>query len=347
MQSRARATYRNRSSYSKQFLLKAASLVRACCYDLLQSLSVRLCTSNLHLLCCRLFSQVLERGLTWRYGELWVERLMGEYKRRTKYRTHGAPEKTMMLDYMVRCALQKVRAASTQQLQTWQEHKAGSRVERGSGGEGIDAEFSPQGQLLGDGRPVPAAAWTIELQERVKRALRENLDQEEVALWDAGWGAMVVFKHQRAFLSAGGYANSVAYSRSRTRDGSFVMVAYLTPSGEYKPHVAQVQYYLRLHLPAAATQGEPMDMRVAICDFFPYKAPYEDGDICEFVLFAEDKGSRVENIRRADRDYPVLLNKVEAPLLVQRFTTGGRSYIAFCPLRFKTGGARVQLEQTY
>lgn len=126
-----------------------------------ESLSVRLCTSNLHLLCCRLLSQVLERGLTWRYGELWVERLMGEYKRRTKYRTHGAPEKTMMLDYMVRCALQKVRAASTQQLQTWQEHKAGSRVERGSGGEGIDAEFSPQGQLLGDGRPVPAAAWTI------------------------------------------------------------------------------------------------------------------------------------------------------------------------------------------
>ena len=85
------------------------------------------------------------------------------------------------------------------------------------------------------------------------------------------------------------------------------------------------------------------------CKFFcwPYKAPYEDRDICEFVLFAEDKGSRGENIRRADRDYPVLLHTVEAPLVVQRYTTGERKYLAFAPLRFKTGGARVQLEQTY
>lgn len=33
---------------------------------------------------CRLLDQVLERGLTWRYGELWVERLVGEFKKRTR-----------------------------------------------------------------------------------------------------------------------------------------------------------------------------------------------------------------------------------------------------------------------
>jgi hypothetical protein len=240
--------------------------------------------------------------------------------------------------------LQKVRAASSQQLLTWQEHKAGSRVQHGSGGEGIDAVFSPQGQLLGDGRLMTAAGWTLELQDRVKRALRENLEPEEFALWEEGWEVMVVFKHQRALLSAGGYATSVAYSRSRTRDGTFVTVAYVTSSGEVKPHAAQVQYYLLLHLPAAATEGEPMDMRVAICDFFPYKQPFEDEDICEFVLFAEDKGIREQTFRRSDRDYPVLLHKIEAPLLVQRYKTGERNNLAFVPLRFKTGGPRVQLE---
>lgn len=56
------------------------------------------CTFNLHLLTCQLYLQCIERGITHELFELWVERLIGEYKQRVKYRTRSEPEKTMVGD---------------------------------------------------------------------------------------------------------------------------------------------------------------------------------------------------------------------------------------------------------
>ena len=321
-----------------------------CCFAspcVVEELSLRLCTFNLHLLCCRLLAQVLERGLTWRYGELWVERLVGEFKKRTKYRTHGEPELTMMRDYLLRCALKMVQLSSAQELLTWQEFKARSKVgpREGSGGK-VDPGCYSRGQLLGAGKPAEASAWTLQLQQKVKKTMRDAVDQgdlgeDEHALWLEAWPLLSVFKHERAFLSGGGYATSAAYGRSRSRDGSHVAVAYEAPSGELKPYAAQVGYYLRLHLPGHVLESEDRELRIAICDFWPYKEPFEDQDLCEFLLFGEDKGSRTSTF--ADLDYPVLLDNIEAPLFVHRFTGAhGNACMAFAPLRFKTGGPRAR-----
>ena len=303
-----------------------------------------LCTYNLHLLCCRLLLQVLERGLTWWYGELWVERLIGEYKRRTKYRTHGSPEKTMMLDYMLRCALQAVKAASIQQLLTWQEYKAQTKQDRAPLGVMYDSEVTSGGQLLGPGKVLEGADWSVELQGKVQKLLRDMLEEEEWEVWLAAWGDIKAYKHQRAFLPGGGYATSAAYGRSRTRDGSYVTVAYHVGE-ELKPYAGQVRYYLRLHLPAEVVGGQAIDLRIAIADFFPYRQPYEDQDICEMVLFAQDQGTR--GLTFKDMDYPVLLQTIEAPLFVHRYTTADQKlWMAFAPLRFKSGGARAQLQES-
>jgi hypothetical protein len=308
---------------------------------------VRLCTFNLHLLCCRLLDQVLERGLTWRYGELWVERLIGEFKKRTKYRTHGEPELTMMRDYLLRCAMRTVQLSSTQELLTWQEFRARRKA---AGGEGSGSKVDPgcyvRGQLLGAGKPVGAGEWTLQLQQKVKKTMRDALDQgaldpDEYDVWLEAWPLICVLKHERAFLSGGGYATSAAYGRSRSRDGSHVTVTYASPSGELRPYAAQVQYYLRLHLPGHTLGGDDRDLRVAICDFWPCKEPFEDQDLCEFILFGEDKGSRASTF--GDLDYPVLLHNIEAPLFVHRFTGArGNPCMAFAPLRFKTGGPRAR-----
>ena len=313
----------------------------------MQDLSVGLCTFNLHLLLCRLMDQVLERGLTWRYGELWVERLIGEFKQRTKYRTHAEPELTMMRDYMLRSALKMVRLSSGQELLTWQEYKAKHKTDpQASAGSAVDRGCSAAwGQLLGVGRVLGVAAWTPELQAKVQQALKRGyeggvLERSEYNLWVAGWDVMTVFKHERAFLSEGGYATSASYGRSRTRDGSYVTVTYEV-GGELRPHVAQVQYYLRLHLPEDVTGDVPMDMRVAISDFLPYKEPFEDEDLCEFLLFGEEKRRRQDTF--SDLDYPVLLSNIEAPLFVHRFKgANGAACMAFAPLRFKTGGPRAR-----
>lgn len=64
-----------------------------------------------------------------------------------------------------------------------------------------------------------------------------GLARDEYDLWLEAWLVMSVCKHERAFLSGGGYAISAPYGRSRTRDGSHVAVTYETPSGDLKPYV--------------------------------------------------------------------------------------------------------------
>jgi hypothetical protein len=247
----------------------------------------------------------------------------------------------MMLDYMLRCALQTIRSASTQQLLTWQEYKSQAKQEAAPEGVVYDLEFTTSGQLLGPGKKVEGADWSVELQGKIQKVLRDMLEVEESEVWLAGWDSVKVYKYQRAFLPGGGYATSAAYGRSRTRDGSYVTVAYKVGT-EFKPYAAQVRYYLRLRLSAEVVGGEAMDLRMAIADFFPYRQPYEDKDICEMVLFAQDQGSRDRTFK--DLDYPVLLPNIEAPLFVHRYTgADGKMWSAFAPLRFKTGGSRVQL----
>jgi hypothetical protein len=296
------------------------------------------CTFNLHLLACRLLLQVLQRGITYEQLELWVERLIGEYKQRVKYRTRSEPEKTMVGDDMQKRALQRWRREFPG-MKTWQEYSG-----RGSSRSKQCTTFcSDSGMVLGAAQDVTADVWTAELQAAVQRAIQCNVANVEVRqLWLSSWQQLDVTCFKEALLPGGLYATSTSYTRSRTRDGSFILVNFLTPTDEVKPTVARVSRYLRLVLPTAESHvaGADRVLLFAICDCLPQLAPLQDEDICgldSMILYGRDRGTETfESV-----GYPVLLEHVDSPLFRQPFTApDGAQWWAFVPLRFKTGGKR-------
>lgn len=78
---------------------------------MLQHLSIKLCTPNLHHLLCYLHHQEAGRGDTWRYCELWVERQMQVAKQRCKYRCTLFPEKVLVSDLSLTSALQRLQSS--------------------------------------------------------------------------------------------------------------------------------------------------------------------------------------------------------------------------------------------
>lgn len=292
----------------------------------------KLCTFNLHLLACQLLMQVASRGLTAPLGELWIERLVGGKKGRSKGGTKSHPEVTMIIDEMVTRALRRARLKYAHlNLQTWQEH-VGRDAPLGVPRSVLRAE----GHLMGAPKPFGAEAWGT-VKDLVREKLRINLTQAEWQRWSGRWDEVVVQQYQRAVLPGGTYATSTLYPLSRSRDGTWVMVLYME-GAQVKPYAARVQYYLRLSLPAAA--GEQV-LRLAMCDFLPYRQPLTDPDICDQVLFStvsrDSKGGILQSSFTAGQNYPVLLQNIAAPLFVHAFEEG--KSLAFVPFRFTTGGA--------
>lgn len=152
--------------------------------------------------------------------------------------------------------------------------------------------------------------------------------------------------YKEALLPGGHHVTSTAFTRSRSRDGSFVMVPFTGPRDDaVKPYVARVQHYLQLTLPPAAVQGEHGNVLLfAVCDLLPYLQPCDDRDICghdSIILFGRDKGSRSATFESLE--YPVMLSSVDCPLLRQEYKgQDGCTWWAFVPLYFKTGGRRVR-----
>jgi hypothetical protein len=297
----------------------------------------------------------MERGLTWQHTELWVERAIKEVKKRTAYRTHAEPEKTIVRDARVQSALRLTKARSQQLLLSYPEWKESQQqqqqqqVARQRDPLSVDPGEVGSGRLLAAGRKLRACEWDL-LKDAVERCLQACLDEEEYGVWQQSWELVTAYEHKEALLPGGGYSTSAKYGRSRSREGSFVVVQYHTgPGDSLQPWVAQVQRYLRLVLPSAVVLGqdaaEPLQMRVALCDFYKYCEPWKDADVCDSkvgVLFAEDRGNREASCK--DRDYPVPLHPIEAPLLVSRNTgVDGRVGLAATPVRFKTGGSRGRM----
>ncbi|KAF6249803.1 hypothetical protein COO60DRAFT_1706343 [Scenedesmus sp. NREL 46B-D3] len=296
------------------------------------------CTYNLHMLACQLLMQALKRGATYEQFELWVERLIGEIKQRVKLRTHADPEKTMMGDDMLRRALQRWRLQFSD-LQTWQEFRGQARRQRLS-------LFDPVGDLLGSSQVPSSEAWSAAVQSAAKAAVQFNVEAvggvAEQKLWLDGWEQVSAAAYKEALLPGGFYATSTAFTRSRSRDGSFVLVPF-SSGNETKPWVGRVTWYLRLSLPAATAQQSQRGgvLLFALCDLMPYLQPFEDQDICgsdSMILFGRDQGARERTF--SHQNYPVMLNQLHAPLFRQEYTADGQTWWAFVPLTFRTGGKR-------
>lgn len=298
------------------------------------------CTFNLHLLACQLLLQVLQRGITHEQFELWVERLIGEYKQRVKYRTRSEPGKTMMGDDMQKRALQRWRREFPDML-TWQEYSG-----QASSSKQRTAFCGDAGMLLGTAQEVTADVWTADLQAAVQRAIQCNVADVQVRqLWLDSWEQLRVSVFKEALLPGGLYATSTAYTRSRSRDGSFVLVNFFGRTDQLKPTVARVSRYLRLALPHAVNAeaqaaGADRVLLFAVCDYMPQLQPLQEEDICgldSMILYGRDRGD--ETFQSIGQ--PVLLEHVESPLFRQPFTSpDGAQWSAFVPLRFRTGGNR-------
>lgn len=204
--------------------------------------------------------QLVERGATSAQGELWVERLIGDFKQRGKFRTRSEPEKAMVADYQLQRALQAARFKYPHlKLQTWQEF---------SGQE--DSSAVPhsvvlaEGHLLGKPQQLAAGVWG-KLGPKVKDVLMKNLAAAaEWQTWADSWHSVMVQVYRRALLPGGGYSTSTSYSRSRSRDGTWIMVPYMVSSDPVaRPYAARANYCLRLSMPAAG--GEHV-LRLAVCD---------------------------------------------------------------------------------
>ncbi|KAF6249641.1 hypothetical protein COO60DRAFT_1686595 [Scenedesmus sp. NREL 46B-D3] len=298
------------------------------------------CTFNLHLLACQLLQQALERGATYEQFELWVERLIGDFKQRVKLRTRAEPEKTMMADDMLKRALQRWRLQFSE-LQTWHEYSGqAQRQRRYVLGDEV-------GQLLGTGQQAGVGVWTEAVQRDARNAVLCNADvvggEAEQQLWLDNWDAVTVEWFTEALLPGGFYATSTLFSRSRSRDGSFVVVPY-AEGDESKPWVGRVNRYLRVSLPAPYAQQLQRSghLLFAVCDLLPYRQPYEDPDICgndSMILYGKDTGARESTYSHLD--YPVLLSCIYAPAFRQDFVgADGQAWWAFVPLKFRTGGKR-------
>jgi hypothetical protein len=238
---------------------------------------------------------------------------------------------------MQKRALQRWRRELPNML-TWQEYsgQASSTKQR-------TTFCGDVGMMLGSAQDVTAGIWTAELQAAVRNAIQCNVADDHVRqLWLSSWQQLHVTWLKEALLPGGLYATSTAYTRSRSRDGSFVLVNFLGLTDQVKPTVARVSRYLRLALPPADAQvaGTNRVLLFALCDCLPQLAPLQDEDICgldSMILYGRDRGAQTYQ----STGYPVLLEHIESPLFRQPFTTpDGAQWWAFVPLRFKTGGKR-------
>ncbi len=342
------------------------------------------CTYNLHLLNCRLADQVRERGATWQWLELWVERYIQEMKSRTKYRTHGAPEKVILGDYLVGAAMRRAAvqlAGGNQQLFTYDEWRRGPGAAGGGGatsgnaGAGVGGGGSREGGVWGEDSAAAAAdagGMSSAVDSAVDATTGQLLDAGQQvdlggAMWQlvrgrlvacinnnaavtgvdaAGWQAAIeadeveVRQHARAQLPesamahrgpAGVQVTSSSYTRSRTRDGSHVMVMYAKRGGDWEEWAARVQCYVRIM--SLAPAGPAGVLRFALVEHYKRLTPLKDRDVANVVLRAKEGAMH-------DSNYPVLLSMVAAPLAVARRRTAAGTFLYMVPFKFKSGACK-------
>jgi hypothetical protein len=109
---------------------------------------------------------------------------------------------------------------------------------------------------MGQGTRVEndSTAGGVEVQRAVMRCLRANGQYPQ---WEEVWEEMTVWRHKQSILSTQQQVNSTAYSRSRSRDGTFFLVYLESGQGRNLQHVPaamQAQNFLRLVHPSQPSQ---------------------------------------------------------------------------------------------
>lgn len=297
-----------------------------------------LCTYNLHLLGCQLTRQVKQRGLTEQWLEHWYERHIGVLKAATKYRIHSHPEKVMANHWLLQQAIDAMPVSAQQPMQTIEQLQDMARAAAGAGtaaaaaaraaawdNEPLSSSGVPLGRLEGAGKVVAVsdALWS-EAADDVMAAIIANCGAAaDMQQWkdvaEEGWSGCKVYQHFSAVVHSGVTVTSAGYTRSRTRDGSHVLV-HLEYQGANRPFIATVQYFIRITHPDLPTQ------RVAVSNIYGYKTPNRDlgGTLFEFDL-AEGY---------AWTDVPIMLHLIRMPCSKACRSVHGATKVSYCPFAF-------------
>jgi len=141
---------------------------------------------------------------------------------------------------------------------------------------------------------------------------------------ESGWQGCRVYQHSSTVSPAGHQITSTSHARSRTRDGTSVLV-YLEHNGRKRPFIAIVDYFLRITHQQLPTQ------RLAISSLYDYQAPKADKDLADMVIEFDMAAGY------GWTEFPVPLQHIAKPCNKMYRKVHGTRKVAYVPFSFTSG----------
>ena len=305
-----------------------------CCTLLIttQEMCLDFLKPNLHYLVCQLTEQALAMGSTRGLLELWVERMMGFGKRKTKFRATSDPEKGLCYDVELwRC--QKLLKSGARNVLELDELLPPYGMRNSVQYRNADEESSSSDGsfLIGPGQSFDERKHGMDLSMLLSMVhceiLVENSDSAN------GWtedmlseSSVSVFVYVRAMLKGRDIVNGRLYGQERARDSSHVSAVYESGGGEAQQHIACIQYFVLIE---SLTGIVDVPLRFAVARFYDYVPPYVDNDVgvVHKANLRQFEGSRYGGY------HPVVFSSITSTLM---YCTEG-DVRRFVPYRIHTG----------
>ena len=203
----------------------------------------KLCKQNLHLIICRLISQIEQCGLP--MNELWVERTMQKFKRKTKQRSTSSPEIVAAHTMENERGLSSTRHQFPEHCRTFDELLLSVRAVPLSG-RNVDEGVSSTGtQLMHRGKRPHPEAW-----DTIRQSINHMvcvLDHESIDGWNPADNIqqraideMDVWVHTAANVRGNERIQSVANRSARSRSSKHVLVEFRYANGTVRNYIGVV-----------------------------------------------------------------------------------------------------------
>lgn len=298
-----------------------------------------LCKQNLHILCCRLNMQEEARGSVYGELELWIERVVQDVKRKTRYRATTDPEKVAARSITANTAMElmKVQYPSLRNIDDEIKKRKRARGDAAGYDEPDDVGLIGEGdgddtEMVGAGKRPSAGEWDL-----LHVKLREYLENVQADSWEAtdldGYNPLQpeecrveVWVHNIARLGNNEYVASEDNGRARSRESFFVKVPFRgLRNNVVREFIARVRKLVRIV--KRREGGEAATLRFALCDVYKYQEPFDDEDLGKLYKATEYKD--LDTLRARAKTYvnqflPVLLETIDTK--VYRATVQGERF---------------------
>lgn len=248
----------------------------SCCT---QDLALEFLSTNLHHLICVITDQALAIGDTRGYLELWLERMMGFVKRKTKFRTTNDPEKVVVNEISLHLGFERLKEGGpVSELPNLFQGSSTAYSHPDTGPRSQQSHF-----LLGAGY-----SWCERKHGMSLSVLLTKVKSELVTTNGGdchGWtnrllstpSELDVYVHDRAMFHDREILTSRSYGKEKSRDSCHVSARYMAEDNmTERDHIALVRRFVRI----SHTQlTNLMPLRFALVDFYKYRDPIVDNDL--------------------------------------------------------------------